>query len=217
MSAVFPDRHPGASVVLGDFGAVIHGVSSGELVYNRRQPRPWEQNFKVGDGNFVKVSFYGDLDLVLHCGNDVLVLLTNVAVVPDLASFNIIYFLRIPDRYDIVLSQEGAFMLENRVFFKRFPSDYFVQATRVPHDNSRSHDMIIVAMMRPGPPASMNVNDFHCFLGHANVKALFETAKLLGIRLTGVQEYCDGCADAKAIKQSVPKVVNPSRISSRPL
>lgn len=58
----------------------------------------------------MKVSFFGDLDLVLHCGKDVLVQLTNVAVVPNLV-INIISFLRIPDRYDILLRHDGAFLL----------------------------------------------------------------------------------------------------------
>ena len=62
----------------------------------------------------------------------------------------------------------------------------------------------------------MNVNDFRNSLGHANVKALHETAKQMGIKLTGIQEYCDGCAVAKAIKRTVSKVVDSSRKSSRP-
>ena len=60
----------------------------------------------------------------------------------------------------------------------------------------------------------MNVNDFHNSLGHANVKALYETTKQMGIKLTGIQEYCDGYATAKAIKRTVPKVVDSSRKSS---
>ena len=59
----------------------------------------------------------------------------------------------------------------------------------------------------------MNVNDFHNSLGHANVKALYEIAKQMGIKLTGVQEYCDGCAAAKAIKRTVPKVVDSPCVS----
>ena len=62
----------------------------------------------------------------------------------------------------------------------------------------------------------MNVNDFHNSLGHANVKTLYGTAKQMGIKLTGIQEYCDGRAAAKAIKRTVPKVVDSSRKSSRP-
>ena len=70
--------------------------------------------------------------------------------------------------------------------------------------------------MRPGPPSSMNVNHVHNSLGHANVKDLYETAKQMGMKLTGIQEYCDGCAAAKAIKRTVPKAVDSSRKSSRP-
>ena len=70
--------------------------------------------------------------------------------------------------------------------------------------------------MRPNPPSSMDVNDFHNSLRHANVKALYETAKQMGIKLTGMQEYCDGCAAAKAIKRTVPNIVDSSRKSSRP-
>ena len=59
----------------------------------------------------------------------------------------------------------------------------------------------------------MNVNDFHNSLGHANAEALYETAKQIGIKLTGIQEYCDGCAAAKAIKRTVPKVVDSPPVS----
>ena len=75
---------------------------------------------------------------------------------------------------------------------------------------------MVAAMMRPGPPSGMNVDDFHNSLGHANVKTLYETAKKIGIKLTGIQEYCDGCTAAKAIKRTVPKVVDSSRKSLRP-
>lgn len=34
--SVFPDRIHGSNVWLGDTGAMIHGVPSGEHVYNRR-------------------------------------------------------------------------------------------------------------------------------------------------------------------------------------
>ena len=98
-----------------------------------------------------------------------------------------------------------------------FRAGNFIQATRVSHDDDSPHPpTMVAAMMRPGAPSSMNVNDFHNSLGHANVKALYETAKQMGIKLTGIREYCDGCAVAKAIKRAVPKVVDSSRKSSRP-
>ena len=170
----------------------------------------------LGDGKCIPVGFYEDLDLDLHCEQDVRVMLTNVAVVPGLA-FDIMSFNRMQERHEIILNRAGASMLGGRVRLKKFRADNFIQATHVPHDDARPQPpAMVAAMMRPGPLSSMNVNDFHNSLGHVNVKALYETAKQMGIKLTGIQEYCDGCAAAKAIKRTVPKVVDSSRKSSRP-
>ena len=38
----------------------------------------------------------------------------------------------------------------------------------------------------------------------------------MGIKLTGILEYCDSCAATKVIKRTVPKVVDSSRQSSSP-
>ena len=180
------------------------------------QPRPWKRYLMLGDGKCIPVGFYEDLDLDLHCEQDVRVMLTNVAVVPGLA-FDIMSFNRMQERHEIILNRAGASMLGGRVRLKKFRADNFIQATHVPHDDARPQPLAMVAaMMRPGPLSSMNVNDFHNSLGHVNVKALYETAKQMGIKLTGIQEYCDGCAAAKAIKRTVPKVVDSSRKSSRP-
>ena len=216
ISSLFANRRPGSTIFLGDTGAVIQGVSSADCVYNRQHPRPWERYLMLGDGKCMPVGFYGDLDLDLQCEQDVRVTLTNVAVMPGLA-FDIIYFNRIQERHDIILNGAGASMLGGRVRFKKFRAGNFIQATRVPHDDASPQPPAMVAtMMRPDPSSSMNVNDFHNSLGHAKVKALYETAKQMGIKLTGIQEYCDDCAAAKAIKRTVPKVVNSSRKSSRP-
>ena len=170
----------------------------------------------LGNGKYMPVGFYGDLDLNLHCEQDVRVMLTNVAVVPGLA-FDIMSFTRMQEKHDIILNRAGASMLGGRVRFKKFRAGNFIQSTRIPHDDAHPQPpAMVAAVMRPCPPSSMNVNDFHNSLGHANVKALYETAKQMDIKLTGIQEYCDGCAAAKAIKRTVPKVVDSSRTSSRP-
>ena len=130
--------------------------------------------------------------------------LTNVAVVPGLA-FDIMSFNRMQEKHEIILNGAGASMLGGRVRFKMFRAGNFIQAIRVPHDDASPHPpAMVAAMMRPGAPSSMNINDFHNSLGHANVKALHETAKQMGIKLTGIQEYCDGCAAVKAIKRATP-------------
>ena len=98
---------------------------------------------------------------------------TNVAVVPSLA-FDIMFFInRMQEKHEIILNGAGASMLGGRVRFKKFRAGNFIQATRVSHDDaSPQPPAMVAAMMRPGPPSSMNVNDFHSSLGHANVKAL---------------------------------------------
>ena len=213
ISALFANRRLGSTSFLGDTSAVIHGVSSGDCVYNRRPPRPWEQYIMLGDGKCMPVGFYGDLDLDLHCEQDVRVTPTDVAVVPGLA-FGIMSFDRMQERHEIILNRAGTSMLGGRVRFKKFRAGNFIQATRVPHDDARLQPpAMVAAMMRPGPPSSMNVNNFYNSLGHANVKALYETAKQMGIKLTWIQDYCDGCAAAKAIKRTVPKVVDSPPVS----
>ena len=138
ISSLFANRRPGSTIFLGDTGAVIHGVSSADCVYNRRQPRPWEQYLMLGDGKCMTVGFYGDLDLDMHCEQDVRVTLTNVAVVPGLA-FDIMSFNRMQEKHEIILNGAGASMLGGRVRFKKFRAGNFIQATRVPHDDPSPH------------------------------------------------------------------------------
>ena len=142
--------------------------------------------------------------------------LTNAAVVAGLP-FDIMSFNRMQERREIILNRAGASMLARRVRFKTFRPGNCIEATRVPHDDAHPQPpAMVAAMMRPGKPSSMNVNDFHNSLGHAFVKALYETAKQMGTTLTGIQEYCDGCAAAMAIKRTVPIVVDSSRKPLRP-
>ena len=164
ISSLFTNRRPGSTMFLGDTGAVIHGVSSADCVYNRRKPRPWERYLMLGNGQCTPVGLYGDLDLDLHCDQDVRVTLTNVAVVPGL-TFDIMSFNRIQEKHEIVLNGAGASMLGGRVRLKKFRAGNFIQATRVPHDDASLHPpAMVAAMMRPGAPSSMNVNDFHKYL-----------------------------------------------------
>ena len=138
ISFLFANRRPSSTIFLGDTGAVIHGVSSADCVYNRRQPRPWERYLMLGDGKCMTVGFYGDLDLNLHCEQDVRVTLTNVAVVPGLA-FDIMSFNQMQKKHEIILNGAGASMLGGRVRFKKFRAGNFIQATRVPHDDASPH------------------------------------------------------------------------------
>ena len=140
----------------------------------------------LGGGKCTTAGFYGDLDLDLHCEQDVRATLTNVTVVPGLA-FDIMSLNRMQEKHEIILNGAGASMLGGRVRFKNFRAGNFIQATHVPHDDASPHPpAMVTAMMRPGAPSSMNVNDFHYSLGHANIKTLYEATNQMGIKLTGI-------------------------------
>ena len=49
------------------------------------------------------------------------------------------------------------------------------------------------------------MNGLHCSLGHAHDVVLRETARHLGIKVTGHLGYCDGCAGGKGIRKPVAK------------
>ena len=124
-------------------------------------------------------------------------------------SFNIIQ-----EAEDIVLNKTGAHMLRGQVRFDKERNRNNVQATRVAR-GSRGPPALVAAVMRPGRQRSMNINDMHYSLGHANNATLRETAKQLLLKLTSHWQYCSGCGEAKAIRAAVPKTT--SFRAARPL
>ena len=176
-------RIDGAQWWVGDSGASVHGTGSMDHFYNTRSPTPEESRLIVGTGEVMQVKCIGDLDMVLHCDEDVVVTLREVSFVPglwyELMSFNIIQ-----ETEDIVLNKTGAHMLRGRVHFDKEKNGNYVQATRVAR-GSRGPPAMVAAVMRPGRQRSMNINDMHYCLGHANDATLRETAKQLRLKLTG--------------------------------
>ena len=206
-------RIDGALWWVGDSGASVHGTGSMDHFYNTRPPTPEESRLILGTGEVMQVICIGDLDMVLHCGEDVVVTLRQVSFVPglwyELMSFNIIQ-----ETEDIVLNKTGAHMLCGRVSFDKEKNGNYVQATPVAR-GSRGPPAMVAAGMRPGRQRSMNTNDMHYSLGHANDATFRETAKQLHLKLTGHRQYCSGCGEAKAIRDAVPKTT--SFRAARPL
>lgn len=131
--------------------------------------------------------------------------------------FDIISFKKIQEQHFIVPNSKGASTLRGKAQFTTIAQGNFIEGTPVAHDFDRSEPAAAMAVvMRPGLPPSTNLNDFDFSLGHVNVKVLTETIRQLGMKLTGIQGYCDGCAEDIAIKRAVPKVVDPFYKSSRP-
>ena len=116
--------------------------------YNTRPPTLEESQLIVGTGEVMQVKCIGDLDVVLHCNEDVVVTLREVSFVPglwyELTSFN-----TIQETEDIVLNKTGAHMLRGQVRFDQEKNGNYVQATRMARD-SRGPPAMVAAVVRPG-------------------------------------------------------------------
>ena len=149
LSSLFPHAPPGSSIWVGDSGSSVHGTGSDQFVYNKRLARPEETYLHIGNGHRLKVEWFGSLDVVLHCKEDVPVTLEDVAVVPSLA-FDLMSINRIQERYDVLMNRKGAWLLNGRVHFVKSPTGNYIAATRVKH-RSADPPAMVAALMRPGP------------------------------------------------------------------
>ena len=92
-------------------------------------------------------------------------------------------------------------MLDGRVLFCKEKFGNNVKATWVARPERLS--ALAAAVLRPGSQRWINVDDWHCSLGHAHDAVLRETVRQLGIKVVGLLGYCDGCAGGKGIRTAV--------------
>ena len=237
MSAVFASKRLGATTVIGDSGASRLTFGDGTHVRNERLPAAKEAYLNIGDGERLPVACSGDLDLILHCErygkpwSSVRVTLKNVAVVPGIW-FDFISFNEIQEAHPDLLDKKRAHILGSRILFTKHANGNYVQATKVAHDSSPTVCLnpgmpattvpsatvppaMAAAVLRPGAATSADINDLHISLGHAHEGNLSETAKQMGIRVTGTLVPCSECAAAKGIRRSVSR--STARRATKPL
>ena len=237
MSTVFASKRLGVTTVIGDSGASRHTFGDGTHVRNKRLPAAEEAYLIIVDGERLPVACYGDLDLVLHCErygkpwSNVRVTLKNVAVVSGIW-FDLISFNQIQEAHPVLLDKEGAHILGSRILFTKHANGNYVQATKVGRDDSpvvclyagmlvttvpsaTVPPAMAAAVLRPGATTSTDINDLHASFGHAHEGNLRETAKQMGIRVTGTLVPCSECAAAKGIRRSVSR--STARRATKPL
>ena len=237
VSAVFASKRLGATTVIGDNGASKHTFGDGTHVRNKRLPAAEEAYLIIGDGERLPVACYGNLDLVLHYErygkpwSNVRVTLKNVAVVPGIW-FKLISFDQIQQGHPVLLDKKDAHILGSIILFTKHANGNYVQATKVAHHGSPAVFLnpgmpattipsatvppaMAAAVLRPGATTSGDINDLHVSLGHAHEGNLSESAKPMGIRVTGTLVPCSECAAAKGIRPSVSR--STARWATRPL
>ena len=162
-----------------------------------------------------------------QCSSDV----KNVVVVPGIW-FNLISFNQMKKNHPVLLDKEGTHILGSRISFTKYANGSYVQATKVARNGSPAVCLnpgmpantvpsatippaIAAAVLRPGASTSMDINDLHASLGHAHEVNLRDTAKQMGVRLTGTLVPCSECAAAKGIRRGVSR--STARRPTRPL
>ena len=127
---------------------------------------------------------------------------------------------------------EGAHILGSIILFTKHANGNYVQATEVAHDGSPAVCLdpgmpattvpsatvppaMAAAVLRPGATTSADRNDLHVSLGHAHEGNLRETAKQMGVRVTGTLVPCSECAAAKGIRRSFSR--STARRATKPL
>ena len=115
---------------------------------------------------------------------------------------------------------EGVHILGSRILFTKHANGNYVQATKVAHDGSPAVCLnpgmpattvlsatvppaMAAAVLRPGATTSADINELDVSLGHAHEGNLRETAKQMGIRVTGTLVPCSECAAAKGVRRFV--------------
>lgn len=185
LPAVFPTEIDGSSLRLGDNGSRVYEISSSAMVYNSssRPPLPGERFLLIGDGKKVEVQCFGSSDLLLHYATDARMTLINIAVIPGL-SFNLMYFSCVQEECRFVLDFTGTSMCNGKIYFAKFFTGSYTQATRVNTVAEQTATIKqtrpparIAALMRRRRSHRMDANDFHVLFFHANAAPTREIGK----------------------------------------
>ena len=80
---------------------------------------------------------------------------------------------------------------DGRVFFREEKFGNYIEATRVAR--REKPPALAAAVLRPGRQRWIDINDLHCSLGHAHDTVLRETARQMGINVTGRLGYWFQC------------------------
>ncbi|CAM9512874.1 unnamed protein product, partial [Laminaria digitata] len=90
-------------------------------------------------------------------------------------------------------------LMGGRLIFARGVSGSYVKATRVKPDS-----FIADVVLSPGKMQKIDINDLHVAFAHSHEVTLRETARQLGVKVSGELVPCAGCPEARGRRMAVP-------------
>ena len=101
------------------------------MVECRLPPPPEKSSLVVGDMRSLKIGFFGELALAMHCAKgDVKRMLMNVACLPGV-KFNLCSLHAVMQMHEITLNPEGAHLLDGEQSFSIGGAGSYIEASRI--------------------------------------------------------------------------------------
>ena len=161
----------------------------------------------VGGMTYMRIECFGKLQVKFHSTEDVDTILHDVAYIPGIG-MNLFSVHTAMKEEPVMGNRRGMHVMGGRLFFPWYESSCALTPV-LP---------VVAAVIAPGaePPLTrIDVHDFHVSHAHGHALSLVETARQLGITLTGELFPCSGCSMAKGKRLPIPKTT--SSRSTRPL
>lgn len=138
------------------------------------------------------------------------VTIVDAVFVPGLKQ-NLISLSKMQRKGEVLRGSEGTHLLGTRVSFQLLGNGNNAQIVRVPADDPGSQPTVAVAFVCPGKRRNINVNDLHLALAHRSFKIIQATAAERGMNTSSLRQFYDACAEARAFKIAVPRVLSVHR------
>ena len=211
-----------------DSGATQRMTSSSAHFQEYQLASPSDQ-VETADGKLLRVAGYGRLQLLVdqECGDFTGATeeleLTRVARIPQLGQHNLLSAtelsraldapLRIYPAAAVIRASQNA----QSITFRRLQASSNLQQVKVRRRSAYSCNNTLhssSATLLTSRTSSRDIMEFHRVLGHPGEEITRNTAKMAGIRLTGVWTPCTSCSEARVRRYSVPKTTD-TRANSR--
>ena len=128
-------------------------------------------------------------------GEEISLTLNDVAHVPTFER-HLFSLIKAAQRgYKSHMDENAIYLLDDRLVFPSNGNVCTISAHRL--DSNTATNATIAPSHTPG--RSLDINLFHCSYGHLHEGLLHDTAKQLGVTLTGQLQPCSGCCMGKGL------------------
>ena len=186
-------------VWLADSGATHHMTPVRDRLYDFRPCT--DEDVDLAGGS-MSIKGWGKLNVrfLSGTGEDASLALSNVAYVPTFSKNLFSLEAAARNSHEAIVNENGTSLMDGRLHFTKYRDLHALKAYRLlPHTEAN-------ATIAPGLQyrSTYDINHFHCSYGHLHEALLHDTARQLGVKLTGELQPCSGCSMGKGLRKAIP-------------